>query len=139
MKPMIGLMVFLGGFGVAQASPVLLAQGKWAMTAIITSPMPETIHYTAFNHGRAWGDWMMNRSPNQQCASHNRAADGRVKMTCHEQIPNGMTAVTHIHGQIFATHHGKALHGELSGATSIPGGIHAPFSETVSGQWQGQQ
>lgn len=139
MKSMIGLVAFLSGMGMAHASPVQLAHGKWVMTAIITSPIPETIHYTAYNHGTAWGDWMMNRSPSQQCESQNQSSDGRVNMICHELIPNGMTAVTHIHGQIFATNHGKALHGELSGATAIPGGINAPFSETVSGKWQSQR
>jgi hypothetical protein len=135
MKP-IAWIVALATMSAAHAAPTSLTPGLWAITAHVTTPMNSTLHYTACNKGQSWGDWMVQHPQGQTCESL-PSAPGHIAVRCTESLPNGMKAVTSIHGPMSISANGRSYHGELSGGTALPGGMQAPFSETLTGTYQG--
>ena len=118
----------------AYAAPGGMEAGQWTFTAQITSPMTETVHYDACNHGQSFADWMIKHSKTGSC--HTESNDLQHFITeCTEPMPNGMKVVTHIQGEITVNANGSSLNGTINGATILPNGMgQSTFSEQLSGK-----
>jgi hypothetical protein len=120
----------------AHAAPTPITPGRWAITAHITTPMDSTLHYTSCNKGKSWSGWIVKPSQSRVCENL-PSAPNHIAVRCAESLPNGMKAVTSIHGPIHVSADGNRFHSELSGGTALPGGMQAPFKETLTGTYQG--
>lgn len=137
MKKIIALLILSVSSGIAFAEPSQLAQGEWSMTADVSSPVHQTIHYTACNTGQSWGEWMTHQPEGQTCKNLASAA-GQFDITCAKSLPNGMQITTTLHGDVSVAADAHSYHGEVSGGTIIPGMLNMKIQETIQGSYEGE-
>ncbi len=134
---MLGLTWAMLG-SVAYAAPnEHLQAGEWSMTAVITAPVHQSLHYLACNKGQDWAEWMMHQPAGQSCKTLTDSLS-KFDVLCTESLPNGMKITTSILGDITLDKGARSYHGKIHGKNTLPGGMTSTFEETLDGVYVGE-